>query len=55
MNVMEVSAGDIFGLQRLWEQQVVPQPVMEVSFSHLERAVSAHLAREWKYSVTRIR
>lgn len=33
VNVIEVSAAGIFGLQRLWEQQVVPQPVMEVSFS----------------------
>ena len=33
VNVIEVSAVGIFGLQRLWEQQVVPQPVMEVSFS----------------------
>lgn len=32
VNVIEVSAAGILGLQRLWEQQVVPQPVMEVSF-----------------------
>lgn len=33
VNVIEVSAAGIFGLQRLREQQVVPPPVMEVSFS----------------------
>lgn len=37
VNVIEVSAAGIFGLQRLCEQQVVPQPVMEVSFSLMQK------------------
>lgn len=40
-NVIEVSAAGIFGLQRLEEQQVVPQPVMEVSFSGCRKARAA--------------